>query len=271
VTVALVTGAASGIGLALATELTRGGTLTVLADRDPRITEVAASLGPLARPASLDVTDSEAFDALARQTIEQHGGIDLLINNAGIGLTGAVRDMSLADWRRLVDVNVWGVVHGVHAVYPHMVERGSGAILNVASGAGLLPRPGMTAYAATKHAVVGLSTSLRAEASAHGVRVNVACPGYVATAIQDHAAFVNLDKAALLNEVPAWVVPMTAETCAQKILRGVARDRGVIPVSALTRLEHFFYRLFPRFGLLLAAWRGRRIAAHRLPGASCTV
>ena len=270
--VALVTGAGSGIGLALARELARRGARVVLTDVDPERARAAAvalgETGARVRALPLDVTQAAAFREVVADTIAREGRLDLLFNNAGVGLAGEVRDMSLADWRRVLDVNLWGVIHGVDAAYAAMIEQGSGHIVNVASGAGIMPRPGMTAYAASKHAVVGLSTSLRAEAAEHGVRVSVVCPGAVDTGILDATRWVNLDAGRLrarIANVP--IRPLSAEACARAILRGVARDRAVIPVSALTRFEWLVYRVFPGLGQLLARWRGRQIASTRLRGA----
>jgi short-subunit dehydrogenase len=104
-----------------------------------------------------------------------------MLNNAGIALGGEVRDMDLEHWRRILDVNLWGVIHGTTAAYQVMVKQGFGHIVNTASLGGLIPEPMATAYATTKHAVVGLSTSLRAEAAELRVKVSVVCPGFVQT------------------------------------------------------------------------------------------
>src|SRR5207248_6593438 len=128
------------------------------------------------------------------QTRNRHGRLDLMVNNAGIGIGGETRELLLAHWDRIIDVNLRGVVHGVHAAYPVMIEQGSGHIVNTASLAGLLPSPGATPYAMTKHAVVGLSLSLRGEAAAYGVRVTAVCPGVVETPILDKGGPDDLPK-----------------------------------------------------------------------------
>ena len=129
------------------------------------------------RAERVDVTDAVAVQRLVDGTVAREGRLDLLFNNAGIAVFADARDTSLEDWNRLIDVNLRGVVHGVAAAYPLMVRQGSGHIVNTASAAGLLPSPANIAYAATKHAVVGLSLTLRAEAVHHGVGVSVICPG----------------------------------------------------------------------------------------------
>jgi NAD(P)-dependent dehydrogenase (short-subunit alcohol dehydrogenase family) len=263
--VALVTGAGSGIGEALADALARRGARVVVTDVDGgRARAVADRLlrdGHAARAAGLDVTNAAAFRRAVDETVASEGRLDLLFNNAGVGVAGEARDVELADWRRAVDVNFWGVVHGILAAYPRMVAQGSGHIVNTASGAGLLPRPGMTAYAATKHAVVGLSTSLRAEAAAYGVRVSAVCPGFVRTNIFAATTYAKVDGARLMEKVP--IAPFSAEECARIVLRGVARNRAVIVVSRLLVFEWLVYRLSPALAIRLAGWRARQFRAHR--------
>src|SRR5262245_42224664 len=179
--VAIVTGGASGIGAALGRELARRGSHVILADRQLEVASgVAASInaaGGKAEAVELDVRDAIAFDAIVALTIERHGRIDYLFNNAGIGVGGEIREYRLDDWRDVVDVNLMGVVHGVQAAYGRMIAQGFGHIINTASVAGLLPSPFMGSYTTTKHAVVGMSRALRLEAARYGVRVSTLCPG----------------------------------------------------------------------------------------------
>lgn len=259
---ALVTGAASGIGRALAAGLIRQGGRVWLADRDePRVRETAAALGPNAVARSLDVTDAAAFQSLAQEMLAREGKIDALFNNAGIGAAGELRDVSLEVWRRVLEVNVLGVVNGIGAVYPSMIARGAGVIVNTASGAGLAPRPGMAAYAASKHAVVGLSVSLRAEAELHGVSVSVVCPGYIQTDIMKTTEYTKLDAEALARSIP--IKPISAEACAEKVLAGVARDRPIIIVGKTVWLDWLLFRLSPGLALRAAGLRARHFQAHR--------
>src|SRR5580693_1197639 len=188
--VAIVTGAASGIGKALSGALVRRGASVVLADIDEAGVKGAADMLS-ARPGSqvsgvaLDVTDAEAVAALVERTAQDHGHLDFMFNNAGIGIVGPVRELSLTHWNRVIDVNLRGVVHGVVAAYPVMIRQGRGHIVNTASLAGLLPSPMLTPYGMTKHGVVGLSESLRMEGADHGVRVSVVCPGVIDTPLLD--------------------------------------------------------------------------------------
>lgn len=263
--VAIVTGAASGIGAALCTELSRRGAHVVLADANheaaSELASTLSSAGGSAHAAELDVRDREAFQRLVADTVEQKGRVDLLFNNAGVGLAGEVGDLSHEDWQKVVDVNLWGVIHGVTTTYPTMLKQGFGHIVNVSSGAGLAPRPGMVPYAATKHAVVGLSTSLRLEAAAHGVGVSVVCPGFIGTNILAATRYVNQDPEQLTAGIP--LRPVSAEACARKILRGTAANRAIIVVGVSAWLEWWLFRLSPNLGLWLSKLRARRFRQSR--------
>jgi NAD(P)-dependent dehydrogenase (short-subunit alcohol dehydrogenase family) len=157
--VAIVTGGASGIGRALGAALVRRGDQVVLADVEGEAaSEVARQLtamGPgAASAAPVDVRDAAAVAALVTDTAGRHGRLDLMFNNAGLGIGGPVEELAVAHWDRVIDVNLRGVVHGVHAAYPVMLRQGHGHIVNTASLAGLLAAPGMAPYATTKWGVV---------------------------------------------------------------------------------------------------------------------
>ncbi len=265
--VAIVTGGASGIGRAVCEELARRGANVVAADIDgAKAEETAARIvagAGTARAARVDVSDAAQVEELVASTVSRDGRIDYMFNNAGIALFGDVRDMTLAQWKRILEVNLHGVVHGVAAAYPRMVAQGSGHIVNTASLAGLVPTPGATAYAATKHAVVGLSTSLRGEAHAFGVKVSVVCPGLIDTPIKDSLTYLNLDKQKMLADPAFRLLP--ADACARAILRGVERNRPIITVTALASVFWRLYRLAPgmvaaRLGPLAMGWTRRKFA-----------
>jgi NAD(P)-dependent dehydrogenase (short-subunit alcohol dehydrogenase family) len=257
--VAIVTGGASGIGRAIGAELVRRGGRVVLADIDgERAAEAAALMQPAgaARGARTDVTDAGAVAELVEETAREHGRLDLLFNNAGIVAFGEVRDMPLADWYAMIDVNLRGVVHGVAAAYPLMIRQGSGHIVNTASAAGLGPTPAGTCYAATKHAVVGLSTSLRAEAVRFGVRVSVVCPGFVDTPIKHRAKYLNTDYETALRDFPFRL--HSAEALAVAVLRGVARNKAIVVFTPFARVMWALNRLSPALAIALAARAARK-------------
>ncbi len=259
--VALVTGGASGIGAALCRRLAARGDRVIVSDLNLEGAQaLAEELG--GRAVRLDVTDAEAFASVAREVVETEGRLDLLFNNAGIGLAGQVRDLEAKHWRSIVEVNLFGVINGIDAVFPIMRAQGSGHIVNTASGAGLCPRPGMTPYAAAKHAVVGLTTSFREEAALHGVRASVFCPGFIDTNIQAASHFVRVDGPGLTANIP--LKPMTADECARIALRGVARNRVIIPVSKYVWLDWLLYRLSPALSIRISRLRARQFEKHRI-------
>ena len=256
---AVVTGAGSGIGAALARALTAAGADVVHADLDG---DAAARVaGAAGRSAQVDVTDAAAVQGLVDEVVERAGRLDLMFNNAGIGSGGEAELIPQAEWDAVIDVNIRGVVHGVTAAYPVMVRQGHGHIVNTASMAGLVPAGLLTPYAMTKHAVVGLSTALRVEAAAKGVRVTAVCPGVVETPILDtqdpHGDF---DARRFLTVDQGVRTPMDAGDLAAEVLAGVARNRALVIAPAQARLAWRLGRLSPR---LVAAVMGRAVARQR--------
>lgn len=256
--VCIVTGGASGIGRALAQELARRGAKVVVTDIDlvgatTVTTAINAMRADSASAAQLDVTDADAVAAVINQTRQSHGRIDLVVNNAGISITGDARDLSVAQWRRVIDVNLMGVVYGSDAAYKVMAAQGFGHIVNIASLAGLVPFPTNAPYGATKHAVVGLSLALRAEGEDLGVRVSVVCPGFVASNIFNATEMVNVPREQLIANIPFNKV--SVDVAALRILEGVERNRAMIVFPGYARLLWWGYRLVP--GLL--APLGRRL------------
>jgi len=254
--VAVVTGAASGIGRALAEALVGRGATVVLADVDEAGAEAAAdamAAGPPGRAAGvgLDVRDADAVLELVQRTAADHGHLDLLCNNAGVGIGGPVTELSREHWERAIDVNLRGVVNGVLAAYPVMVRQGRGHIVNTASLAGLLPSPMLTPYGMTKHAVVGLSESLRMEAAAHGVRVSVVCPGVIDTPLLDRGNPADLPGVPGMPDTRTMLSaligpPYPAAALAQDVLRGVERNRAHIVAPRHARMAWRAYRIAPR-------------------------
>jgi NAD(P)-dependent dehydrogenase (short-subunit alcohol dehydrogenase family) len=248
--VAIVTGGASGIGRALCEELAHRGAHPIIADIDAEGAQaVAAAIsrhGGKADFAHLDVTCVEEVQRLVENTAERHGRLDFMFNNAGIGVGGEVRDLRHEHWQRAIDINLWGVVYGTTAAYAAMLRHGSGHIVNIASVAGLIGEPGLAPYSVTKSAVVALSTALRLEAEALGIRVSVVCPGFVQTAIFDSAIGVAIDKEEFLKRLPFRLLP--ASEAARAILRGLERNQGIIVFPFYARLLWWLTRIHP--GLL---------------------
>lgn len=251
---AIVTGGGSGIGRALAEGLAARGARVWVADLDGgRAEHVAAAIGREARAVALDVRDAPAVAALVARVDREHGRLDYLFNNAGVGVGGNAEDLVVDHWLRVLDVNVKGIVHGVAAAYPLMAARRRGHIVNTASLAGLVPCPLLTPYATAKHAVVGLSTSLAIEARSRGVKVTVLCPAAVETPLLDSKGPGDLPRPAWQPDYRRFLTrlagpPVSPEGFAREALDGVARGAGVVVVPARARLVHLLGRLLP--GLL---------------------
>ncbi len=268
--VAIITGGASGIGRALSEALGRRGASVVLADRQMALAqEVAAGIrerGGQASAVELDVTDFTAVDQLVRATAQAQGRLDYMFNNAGIAIGGEVRVCHIEDWAAVLNVNLHGVVNGVQAAYPVMLSQGYGHIVNTASMAGLLPMPAAVSYATTKHAVVGLSKSLRVEAAPYGVRVSVLCPGFIRTPILYGGKYGKQ-----LQPIPPEVQekfirqyrPMDPAVFAEKVLDALARNKPLIIVPGWWRLLWWLSRLSPALEFSLAQ-RGYRSARRAM-------
>lgn len=219
---AVVTGAASGLGRAFCLELGRRGARLLCADVDePGARKTAADVGGTAL--RCDVARIEEVEALAAEAERALGGVDLVINNAGVAVGGAVGDVALDDWRWIMGVNLWGVIHGCHVFAPRLRAQGRGHILNVASAAGLLAPPGMAPYNVTKAAVVALSETLAAELAPSGVGVTVLCPTFFQTNIGKSARSVDDRKLALVEKLMARA-KVQADDVARFALDAAARD-----------------------------------------------
>ncbi|MEV0175087.1 SDR family oxidoreductase [Streptomyces sp. NPDC050803] len=259
----LVTGAGSGIGRATAFALAESGARVVAVDRDAeaaaRTAEMSRLIGaPEAWAETVDVSDEQAMEKLAEKVANEYGVVDVLVNNAGIGLSGSFLDTTPDDWRKVLDVNLWGVIHGCRLFGKQMAERGQGGhIVNTASAAAYQPSKALPAYSTSKAAVLMLSECLRAELASQGIGVTAVCPGFVNTNITSTARFAGVDaeeekrrqkKSARLYGLRNY----PPEKVADAILRAVTRNEAVVPVTPEARGAHVLSRFAP--GLL------RRIA-----------
>jgi NAD(P)-dependent dehydrogenase (short-subunit alcohol dehydrogenase family) len=238
--IAVMTGAASGIGRATAIALAREGADLVLADvNDDRLEEVRKEIAALGRKGvavHTDVSKLEDVRKLFDRSMSEMGRVDILMNNAGVHLTGAAEKIPIADWEWMVGINFWGVVYGINVFLPHMLERGSGHIVNTGSISGLIGSESSISYVATKFAVVGMSESLVAYLRPKGIGVTVVCPGSVATHIFEHervvpfgdgfddereAFYKTLDQGGW-SRLP-WLV-VSAEEVAEKVVHAVKEN-----------------------------------------------
>jgi NAD(P)-dependent dehydrogenase (short-subunit alcohol dehydrogenase family) len=186
--VAIVTGAANGIGLAAAQQLAAAGMRVAMTDLDgDAVTDAASALsdhGSDVDARQLDVRDPDAVERVAHQVVDRFGALHVAVNNAGIVNRGNSWELSLEDWHRVMDVNLWGVIHGIRSFVPRIIETGDrGHVVNVASMAAVLPQDRLGPYTVAKHGVLGLSDVLRAELAAIGapIGVSVVLPGRIRT------------------------------------------------------------------------------------------
>ena len=271
---AIVTGAASGIGLALARALIARGAEVWVTDIDTEgIRKAARVLGSNAHPVVLDVRDAPAVCDVVESAAREFGRIDFLFNNAGIMMASEFHDFDTDHLDRIIDVNIRGVVNGTVAAYPLMIRQRGGHIVNTASLAGLAPSPLLSSYAMTKHAVVGLTSSLRFEAARYGVRVSAICPAAVETPLLDSGTPPDLNEVSWRPNVRRYLErlagpPSPADKLVHAALRGVERNQALILVPARARLTALVYRIAP--GLVHAI--GRQVVAAELkerPKGSC--
>jgi NAD(P)-dependent dehydrogenase (short-subunit alcohol dehydrogenase family) len=248
--VAIVTGGASGIGRALSRALAKRHCEVVLVDLQSElaagVVQVIRKEGGKASFIHADVSDFAAMDRAVNTTIQQTRRLDYMFNNAGIGIGLDVRDHTIEDWHRIVDVNLKGVINGIQAAYPVMINQGFGHIVNTSSMGGLKPTPGVVSYAATKAAVFQISRSLRIEAQEYGVRVSVLCPGVVRTPIMFGGAYgkipegISKDK---LEQIWKQFRPMDPEIFARTALRAVGQNKAFIIIPAWWRIFWYLDRV----------------------------
>ncbi len=264
---AIVTGGASGIGRGLAEELVKRGCEVVLADLQIDLAEEVASgihaAGGKAKAVKVDVTDFPTMEQLVQETVKRTGRLDYVFNNAGIVIGGSVNLYSIEDWNQIMEVNLHGVINGIQAVYKIMVAQGFGHIINTASMAGLMPGPGNVAYTMTKHAVVGLSKSLRAEAAQMGIRVSVLCPGVVRTPILEGGGkygkmLINIPREPM-RQLWEKLRPMSPNLFAKKVLKSVAKNKAIIIVPSWWKVYWWINRLSPSLGIFLSQKQFQRM------------
>ncbi|WP_329039205.1 SDR family oxidoreductase [Streptomyces sp. NBC_00178] len=253
----LVTGAASGIGRATALSFAEAGARVVVVDRDAegaaRTAATARLVGaPTAWAEVADVGDEQAMEKLAEKVATEYGVVDVLVNNAGVGLAGSFLETTSEDWRKVLDVNLWGVIHGCRFFGKQMADRDQGGhIVNIASAAAYQPSRMLPAYSTSKAAVLMLSECLRAELAERSIGVSAVCPGFVNTGITATARFAGVDEVEQdrLRERTSTLYARRnypAEKVAQAILDAVVRNRAVVPVTPEARGTRLLSRISPR-------------------------
>ncbi|MFJ3435750.1 SDR family oxidoreductase [Streptomyces cyaneofuscatus] len=252
----LVTGAASGIGRATAFAFAEAGARVVAVDLDAegatRTAELARLVGaPAAWGEAVDVSDEAAMEKLAAKVAAEYGSVDVLVNNAGIGLSGSFLETTSEEWKRVLDVNLWGVIHGCRIFGKQMADRGQGGhIVNTASAAAFQPSRALPAYSTSKAAVLMLSECLRAELAEKSIGVSAICPGIVNTNITATSRFAGTDaeEEQRLRKRATRLYGRRnypPEKVADAILDAVVRNRAVVPVTPEARGVRLLSRVSP--------------------------
>jgi NAD(P)-dependent dehydrogenase (short-subunit alcohol dehydrogenase family) len=265
-TVAVVTGAANGIGRALALRLSKEGARLALADIDEeKLQDLSVILGGAGVHHSihkLDVSNSEDMEDFARQVISRHGSANLLINNAGVALHGFIEEVSLTDIEWLMGINFWGTVYGVKHFLPILKEQKEAHIVNLSSVFGLIAPPGQAAYCASKFAVRGFTEALKHELAGTNVTVSSVHPGGIRTEIAVHARLGQKADPALKKDAEdrfSRLARTPPEAAAERILQGIARRENRILIGRDARMIDILQRLIPvRYWQIM----GRLVQVH---------
>ena len=265
---AVVTGAGSGIGRATATALAAAGARVVAVDVDEASAkETVAQLGAGHHAVATDVSDALGMTELAAAVERDHGVPDIVVNNAGIGMSGRFLDTTTADWDAILGVNLRGVINGCAAFGPAMVARGSGQVVNVSSGLAYVATAETPAYGTTKAAVLALSRSLRADWAPHGVGVSVICPGFINTPIANTTRYLGPNAAKTAEMARKGFARSHApEVVASSIISSIKRNRFVVPSGFEAWVGWYASRYVPTPVLDVVGSVGARIAARRTRG-----
>jgi NAD(P)-dependent dehydrogenase (short-subunit alcohol dehydrogenase family) len=240
----VITGAGSGIGAATAQRFASAGADVVAVDIDAAsAAQTASRCGGVSY--QCDVADADAVRELAASVQRDHGPVDVLVNNAGVGVGGAFLETGVEDWDWLRSINLDGVAYGCYAFGPAMVERGRGHVVNVASGSAYMPNRSMAAYCATKSAVFSFSQCLRADWAGSGVGVSVICPGVINTPIASHSRMYGRLAGQQERIVRAFRFGHSPDLVGKAIVRAVQRNQAIVPVGLESSFAYRVLRFAP--------------------------
>ncbi len=248
--VCIITGAAAGIGKALCEQLARKNAIVVAMDINEdalkRTVKGICDAGGQCSAVVANVTDYDAFEKCIKDTANQEGKLDYLFNNAGIGIGVEIHNSEIEHWKKVLDVNLNGVIYGSLTAYKIMAEQGFGHIVNLSSVEGLIPFPLTASYVVSKFAVMGLSQAMWVEGRDLGIKVSAVCPGFVKTDIFDVSPMIGLNREKVMAAQSKWErFGVTPGKCAEIILKGVAKDKAIIPVTLLAKFFWLLVRISP--------------------------
>jgi NADP-dependent 3-hydroxy acid dehydrogenase YdfG len=255
-----ITGAASGIGRATAVAMGKLGCRLFLTDIDAKGLQKTADVisgmgGKVCLARILDVGDYQAMSDFAKEVHAGYGSVDILVNVAGVALFSQIEDMQHSDWEKVIKVNLWGVIHGLECFVPEMIRAGHGGhIVSVSSAAGLIGLPWHTVYSGTKHALVGMSESLRYDLRKHNIGVSVVCPGLVKTELMQTAEIHARQEETNKLRAIAPKIAITPEKVADIIINAVRIRKYLVIPSFEIRLFYFVKKhCFPLYHLVMLA------------------
>jgi NAD(P)-dependent dehydrogenase (short-subunit alcohol dehydrogenase family) len=243
----LITGGGSGMGRGLCQKLAECGAIVICTDiNQANVEETGAQITDPGRTAvarKLDVTQLQDFEDVLADIVNEHGRIDMVFNNAGIGITGEIRDLTIEHWKKVIDINFYGVLHGSTVAYRYMIKQGSGQIVNTASLAGLISYiPLIAPYSVSKHAIVNFSRCLRQEAKLFNIKVNIVCPGLIDTPIISGLPAINSKPGWNEHAIKAIAPGASVAVAVDHILKGVAKNKQVILFPFIARALFLFAR-----------------------------
>lgn len=246
---AFVTGAAAGLGLEICQQLARRQWKLFIADiNEQRLLEVQSKLSELGAEVitqTLDVTVADELEAACADVEKAWGGVDLVFNNAGIAVAGELNEVALEDWHRVMNVDLWGVIHGCRAFVPLLKKQGAGHIINTASSAGTLSAPEMGPYNVAKAGVISLSETLRVELARSGIGVTVVCPTVFASSLGESFGESTRGEQMLHKQLDQSRV--TAQEIVKDVLRAVERERLYVMTQPDARWGWRMKRFFPEY------------------------
>lgn len=262
VSTVLITGASQGIGKATARLFAQQGYNVVLAarhqDRLNAVAEEIQAIGCSALPVSTDVRDFSQVNALVETALSHYGSVEVLVNNAGIYISGPVNQFSLEDWHQAIDTNLWGYIHTIHALLPHLLTQAKGTIVNVSSIGGKTAVPYLVPYTTSKYAITGLTESLQAELGPKGIHVCGIYPNLIKSNFLERAIFRGQntqdrqERQEQVEQILSVPIVEKPEDVAQAIWSAVAEQRSEVLVGS-AGLSNFSSKLFP--GLMKSLFR----------------
>ena len=264
--IVLITGAASGIGRAAALEFATRGSHIIIADIDEKgLADIAREIsgkGSAVLSIKTDVSKKDEVKSLISKSIEKFGRVDVLVNNAGVGMNSEIRDMDISDWEWIMGINLWGAIHTIHYLLPHMIEKKSGHIVIVSSAVGLVSYvPIQAAYTTTKFALVGFSEVLRTELERFGIGVTVICPGAIKTPFFQTTKLKGF-KSDVMDFIPDSFFG-TPGGAAKEIVKGVIKNKAVVVVTPLAKFIFILHRISPAISRFISRMNMKKFLRYK--------